>query len=174
MLGKSSIFNISSSAGEGGQINSDVSAMEHRDGMERGRPTSILHFGGSLSDVQRILLDNLRKCGDEYTDRSGMVTMYDLSALTAKERVEFAMFERGDERLIVRGDEGKVNIDVFDAEKLNADGYKWSGHTHPMLLRGLELDASSGDYQILSRFDQEESVIYNVKGEYQTFRNILR
>jgi hypothetical protein len=88
-----------------------------------------------------------------------------LAALTAKESVEFAMFTRGSERLIVRGDRGSVNINSFDAVVLNARGYRWSGHTHV----GRNLAASYGDKKVLRRFVQKRSVIYNAMGERNIF-----
>jgi len=94
--------------------------------------------------------------------------MKDLSALTAKEGVEFAMFTRGSERLIVRGDERHVNIGSIIAAELNALGYKWSGHTHPgdsMIV----LLSSEGDREVLRAFNQDISVIYNSIGLHQTF-----
>jgi hypothetical protein len=83
---------------------------------------------------------------------------------------EFAMFTRGPERLVMRGNERTVNISPPDAAKLSARGYKWSGHTHP----GYSLVASEGDYDVLAEFDQKRSVIYNINGEYQRITNIKR
>jgi len=142
---------------------------------ERGRPNAILHLeGAELSTRQQILLDRLPDYDSRAIVNKRDVSMTDLSALTAKTGVEYAMFTKGHERLIVRGDAKRVNITMDDAEKLNAEGYKWSGHTHVGLYNGWELSASNGDYDVLSKFSQKESVLYNVKGEYQTFKNILR
>jgi hypothetical protein len=100
------------------------------------------------------------------TVKKGDVSMTGLAALTAKEQVEFAMFTRGSERLIVRGDRYHVNINPFDAAVLNARGYKWSGHTHI----GDWLMESDGDIKILRQFQgQRCSVIYNSFGEYNPF-----
>jgi hypothetical protein len=93
--------------------------------------------------------------------------MIDLAALTAQENVEFAMFTRGPERLIVRGERYRVKINQFDAAKLNAQGYKWSGHTHV----GNYLAASDGDEKILGQFAQKRSVIYNAMGKHNIFPN---
>jgi hypothetical protein len=94
--------------------------------------------------------------------------MTDLSSLTASTGVEFAMFTKGGERLIVRGNSTSVNININEAKRLAKLGYKWSGHTHP----GTEdnnLIASYGDIEILKAFKQQQSVIYNSKGNFLTF-----
>lgn len=94
--------------------------------------------------------------------------MTDLSALTSKTKDEFAMFTKGKERLIIRGNSYKVDIDVEAAKALAADGYKWSGHTHP----GTDffcLEASDGDWKILEQFIQKNMAIYNSKGQYRIF-----
>jgi len=119
-------------------------------------------------------LDRLPEYDSRVTVKKNEVSMTDLAALTAKTNVEYAMFTKGNERLVVRGNEGRVNITPDDAAILNAQGYKWSGHTHVGLYDGWELSASSGDYDVLSMFSQKESVLYNVKGEYQTFENVFR
>jgi len=75
----------------------------------------------------------------------------------------------------VRGDESRVYIGDKRAGELSAKGYRFSGHTHTKLYQNnMELTASDGDYKILKYFDQKESVIYNVKGQYRTFENLLR
>jgi len=131
-----------------------------------------LHTGSPLTARQQALLDRLPEYDSRVTVKKNDVSMKDLAALTAKTDAEFAMFTRKQERLIVRGNEKRVNITTDDAAKLSADGYKWSGHTHIGLYNGWELNASDGDLVILSKFDQKESVIYNAMGKYRTFENI--
>ena len=96
--------------------------------------------------------------------------MSDLSALTAYTGDEFAMFTKGNERLIIRGNSDMVNIDIDEAKKLANEGYKWSGHTHPGINFNC-LFSSDGDRIILKQFKQNKSVIYNSKGQYLTFEN---
>ncbi len=94
--------------------------------------------------------------------------MADLSALTARTGDEFAMFTKNNERLIIRGNAYKVNIDLDEAQALASQGYKWSGHTHPGV--GVNVKTpSDGDYLILNCFPQRVSVIYDSIGRYQTF-----
>jgi hypothetical protein len=130
-----------------------------------GRPDDIARHKRPLNNRQQRLLDKLPEFDSRVTVRKSDVSMIDLAALTAKEDVEFAMFTRGPERLIVRGDNRSVKINRFDAAKLNACGYKWSGHTHI----GDYLFPSHGDKDVLRSFAQKRSVIYNAMGKRYIF-----
>ena len=99
--------------------------------------------------------------------------MVDLSALTSHTGDEFAMFTKGKERIIVRGNSRMVQIDIEKAESLAKQGYKWSGHTHPGF-DFISMQPSDGDYSILDCFKQSNSVIYNSKGEFRTFEKRSR
>jgi hypothetical protein len=92
--------------------------------------------------------------------------MMDLAALTAKTGDEFAMFTLGAKRLVVRGDAKYVNIDTEKAAKMNAQGYKWSGHTH---VKVGDVLPSDGDRVVLGAFEQEGSVIYDSEGRHRRF-----
>jgi hypothetical protein len=153
-------------------INSPIEQGRHNTG--QGRPSAILHTDSPLTVRQQALLNDLPGYDSRVTVKKNDVSMKDLSALTAMAGVEFAMFTRKNERLIVRGDAAHVNITQDDATALNAQGYRWSGHTHVGLHGGWELSASEGDYYVLSEFNQKESVIYNTMGKYKTFENILK
>jgi len=135
-----------------------------------GIPGDIYHHGRPLNNRQQELLDRL----PDYDCRAAVgkedISMNDLSALTAKTNVEFAMFTRGAERLVVRGDALRVNINPNSAADLSALGYKWSGHTHPGGDKTV-LRPSDGDRAVLKAFNQSTSVIYNSIGQYQTFTN---
>lgn len=134
----------------------------------KGNPNAILTFDVDLNNRQKELLENLPEYDSRITVPKEAVNMADLSALTAKTGDEFAMFTKGNERLIIRGNDKMVNIGIEDAQAFVSDGYKWSGHTHP----GVDeycLQASTGDMEILKCFNQEISVIYNSKGNFQTF-----
>jgi hypothetical protein len=129
--------------------------------------------GVKLSVRQQSLLDKLPEYDSHVVVKKNEVSMTDLAALTAKTNVEYAMFTKGHERLVIRGDIKRVNITTEDAAMLSVQGYKWSGHTHVGLRDGWELSPSDGDIDVLNRFNQKESVIYNVNGQYQTFENTL-
>ena len=134
----------------------------------KGNPNAILTFDVELNNRQAQLLAQLPEFDSRVIVPKNSVNMADLSALTAKTGHEFAMFTRGQERLIIRGNSNSVNIDIEIARQLAAAGYRWSGHTHP----GDSIQsmiASGGDVLVLAQFSQSTSVIYNSKGQYATF-----
>lgn len=134
----------------------------------KGNPNAIITFGTSLNNRQARLLDKLPDYDSRVTVHKKSVNMADLSALTAQTGHEFAMFAKGNERLIIRGNSYKVEIHPDDAKILASNGYKWSGHTHPGI-DFLSMQPSDGDYSILECFKQNNSVIYNSKGDFRTF-----
>lgn len=134
----------------------------------KGNPNAIITFGTSLNNRQARLLDKLPDYDSRVTVHKKSVNMADLSALTAQTGHEFAMFTKGNERLIIRGNSYKVEIHPDDAKILASNGYKWSGHAHPGI-DFLSMQPSDGDYSILECFKQNNSVIYNSKGDFRTF-----
>ena len=134
----------------------------------RGKPSAITHYDVALNTRQERLLEQLPAFDSRVTVPKDDVGMADLSALTAKTGDEFALFTKGGERLVIRGDSIKVQITIEEARSMAATGYTWSGHTHP----GNDafcLFASDGDREILACFDQEQSTIYNSLGEHLEF-----
>jgi len=134
----------------------------------RGVPADIWLHDTPLTNRQQALLDRLPEYDSRVTVRKSDVSMTDLAALTAKTNVEFAMFTRGAKRLMIRGDAGHVNVSPFYATFLHTQGYRWSGHTH------IEdnLVASAGDKNVLRQFSQNWGVIYNAKGDFNTFNKL--
>ena len=133
-----------------------------------GKPRAIQHYNAELNNNQRLILDNLPEYDSQYIFPKDSVSMIDLAALTAKTGDEFAMFTRGSQRLVIRGNSVSVNVNVDKAKEMAENGYKWSGHTHP----GVDFNclmASSGDIDVLKAFRQEYSVIYNSLGQYLIF-----
>lgn len=134
----------------------------------KGSPNAILHFDVELNNRQQELLNALPDYDSRVIVLKASVNMVDLSALTAKTGDEFSMFTKGNHRLIIRGNYKSVNIDAEEAQKLAAQGFKWSGHTHP----GADffcMEASDGDWKIFQCFSQKSMVIYNSKGQYRKF-----
>ncbi|MCD8383272.1 MAG: phage minor capsid protein [Clostridiales bacterium] len=148
-------------------ISSIDSPIEQRN-TSRGKPGAILHFDVELNTRQQALLDSLQEYDSRVTISKSDVNMTDLSALTAKTGDEFAMFTKGGDRLIVRGNSVMVNITLEEARELAAAGYTWSGHTHPGTGTSC-LIPSSGDKSVLACFDQPSSCIYNSVGDYYVF-----
>ena len=135
----------------------------------KGKPQAISIFDSELNSRQEQLLTKLPEYDSTVVVPKKAVNMKDLSALTAKTGVEFAMFTRKGERLVIRGNEQSVNVTEAKARELSAEGYKWSGHTHPGDDE-LTKAASYGDMQILKAFGQTQSAIYDSLGRYEIFR----
>lgn len=134
----------------------------------KGRPPAVYTLDVDLNGRQQNLLQSLPTYNSRLIVRKKDVGMADLSALTAKTGVEFALFTRGSERLIIRGAIDHVDVTLEQAKQLAKEGYKFSGHTHP----GGEikvLTASGDDYEILKAFGQKQSVAYNSKGQHMTY-----
>ena len=96
------------------------------------------------------------------------VKLGDLAAMTAATGVEFAVFTRKSERLVIRGSKNGVPGSIKELAELSRQGYRFSGHTHPGIGRNV-LMASDGDYLALQQFHQKNSVIYNSQGQYQIY-----
>ena len=134
----------------------------------KGNPNAVLTFGVELNNRQKKPLEVLTEFDSRVIVLKKSVKMTDLSALTAYTGDEFAMFTKGNDRLIIRGNSVSVNIDIEQARCLAKQGYRWSGHTHP----GIDFNclfSSDGDRTILKQFKQKTSVIYNSKGQFLTF-----
>ena len=135
----------------------------------KGNPSAMMHYDRPLNRRQQTLLDGLPGFDSRVVVGKRDVALRDLSALTAQTGDEFAMFTRKGQRVVVRGNAVMTNITVDMARILSAQGWRWSGHTHP----GTDqfcLFPSDGDRAILAVFDQEESCIVNSMGMWNTFR----
>jgi hypothetical protein len=143
-------------------------------GGAKGNPKAMVHYKNiSLNSRQQKLLDKLPKFDSRIIVKKKDVNLRDLVALTVATAVidedgnvkspgiEFAMFTRGQERLIIRGNEKEVNVKTSYAKILNAEGYRWSGHTHPGFADHKALP-SDDDVEILKEFtNQKHSVVLN-------------
>lgn len=131
----------------------------------KGNASAIIHFGTGLNNRQKDMLTKLPDYDSRYIASKKDIRMSDLSALTAETGVEFAMFTKGQERLIIRGNETSVNVTNVLAKELKLQGYRWSGHTHPGTTK-LCLMPSDGDKNILDQFEQPRTAIYNSIGKW--------
>ena len=120
-------------------------------------PVNYIDPTGEISDYDSSVIINKRD-----------VSLRDLAALIAKTGDEFAMFTRGSQRMIIRGNTNGVNINKDIAQELYNAGFKWSGHTHPGNGTNV-LFSSSGDRYILEQFKQAQSVILDRRGNYNIF-----
>ena len=147
-----------------GTINPTIETRSHT----KGKPTAIIG-GQDLNKKQRKIDKQLKRYDSKATFRKRDVSMKDLSALTAMNSVEYSMFTKGGERLIIRGNDWKVGITIETAREMAKEGWTWSGHTH----LGTDLaylTPSKGDLNILEAFGQDKSVIYNQAGEHQVIK----
>ncbi|WP_426775128.1 RHS repeat domain-containing protein [Lusitaniella coriacea] len=130
-------------------------------------PTAIAYGARQLSPRIKRLLKGLDKLGDTKIVKKSDINQADLARITAATGDEFAIFTRGPQRMIMRGNKGSVPIGISEAKKLRANGWKWSFHSHPGGSNVLR--SSKGDRTILRAFQGKRSTIVNSKGEYKTF-----
>lgn len=138
-----------------------------------GKASSIELYGDPLSKKQKKLDEIIKKADKFYEFNKRDVNMKDLSALTSTNGIEYAMFTKGNKRIVIKGTVYGINsFGVEEAEALAREGYKWSGHTHPGHAF-TTLGCSDGDIKVLSAFKehtgQRRSVIYNSAGSWQVF-----
>ena len=158
---------IKSQGGKIMSINNIDSPIEQRN-TAKGNPNAILIFDRPLNNRQQKLLDKLQEYDSSIVVSKKNVNMRDLSALTAFTDDEFALFTKGNKRLIIRGNSRGVNVGIMKANELSKNGFKWSGHTHPGI-DFLSMEISEGDIAIWECFNQDNVAIYNSKGEYRVY-----
>ena len=133
-----------------------------------GNPAVMVYQGKGPNKRQERLLRQLPASGSWVQVAKKGVKLRDLSAMTLVTGCEFALFTKGQKRIIIRGDENHIPLSVEDLERLAEAGYKWSGHTHPGYGDNVKI-ASAGDQDVLALFPQNASVVYDVKGHHQVF-----
>ena len=113
----------------------------------KGNPNAMEHFGRPLNNRQQRLDDALPGYDSRIVVKKRDVNLRDLAALTAKTNAEYSLFTRKGDRMIVRGNETRVNITPEIAHDMTTHGWRWSGHTHP----GIDVNVttpSPGDYAV--------------------------
>ena len=134
----------------------------------KGNPNAILMFDRPLNARQVKLLEKLPALDSCTEVPKRDVNMKDLAALTAHTGCEFALFTKGNQRFIIRGNAFMVNVTEEKAQGLAEAGYRWSGHTHPG--EGINVRmASPGDKAVLRQFAQTVSAIWDQHGRYLLF-----
>lgn len=134
----------------------------------KGNPNAILMFDRPLNARQVKLLEKLPALDSCTEVPKRDVNMKDLAALTAHTGCEFALFTKGNQRFIIRGNAFMVNVTEEKAHVLAEAGYRWSGHTHPG--EGINVRmASPGDKAVLRQFAQTVSAIWDQHGRYLLF-----
>lgn len=133
-----------------------------------GNPAAIARGLGNLSRRQQSALNQLGETGAEAIVNKKAFGLNDLAALTAETGDEFAMFTSGGRRLLVRGSQTGVPIDISRAQELASKGWRWSAHTHPGGANVLR--SSTGDRAILEAFSNSRSAILNSEGRRSLFQ----
>ena len=159
---------MASQGSDGMRIQRPIDSPIEQRNTAKGNPNGILQYARPLSNRQSALLEQVPTFDSRATVRKRDVNLRDLSALTAETGDEFALFTKGSERLVIRGDAVHVAVTQEAARQLAEQGYRWSGHTHPGY-NDFCLSPSDGDLAILEVFHQKQSVIGNSKGVYLKF-----
>lgn len=132
-----------------------------------GNPRAIYRGFGELSSGQAAVLEQLEGFGSRTIVGKRSFGLNDLSALTAATGDEFAMFTTGGRRMVMRGGPEGVPVTPDMMSDLAAQGWRWSGHSHPG--GASVLRASEGDLAVLRASDQTQSVIMNSEGSFRLF-----
>ena len=133
-----------------------------------GNPAAIHAGFGELNARQTRLLEMLPGDGDLITIPRGDISINDIAALTAHTREEFAIFTNGARRIVLRGNEGRIEIPAGLREQLVSEGWRWSAHTQPGI-EPAKILASGDDQNVLRALGQEQSVILNSRGDRNVF-----
>ena len=134
-------------------------------------PAEIAWGAGELSSRQTAMLDVLPKTGSELKLHKSGINPTDIAALTAYTGKEFAIFTRGSQRLVIRGNSINMGLEIEDLKLLQEQGFKFSAHTHPTntTFERYILNASGGDRLALKIFKQERSLILDSLGRRNIF-----
>jgi hypothetical protein len=137
-----------------------------------GNPAAISRGYAELSTRQAGLLARLSSDGARTIVNKADVSIRDIAALTAKTGDEFAIFTNGSRRLILRGDNGRIQISAELLNQLKSEGWRWTAHSHPSV-DGIGFEqiarASAGDQAVLKALGQEQSLIVNARGDINIF-----
>ncbi|MDE1465718.1 hypothetical protein [Spartinivicinus poritis] len=94
-------------------------------------PIEVLYGAKELSKRQQVLLSKVPKELSRVILKKRDINVNDLAHLTAKTGDEFALFTRGAQRLLIRGNSNGVRLTIQQLKNLHKQGYKFSAHTHP-------------------------------------------
>ncbi len=137
---------------------------------------------GELSPRQASLLEQLSETGSNIIIKKNDVNVYDIACLTAKTGNEFAIFTLGGRRMILRGDYKAIEIPRVLTDKLKAEQWKWSAHTHVQpgdllpsgvgKLREPSDPTPLGDKDVLATLDQEQSLLLDSLGRRKVYSQV--
>ena len=120
-----------------------------------------------LKEHQQTLLDKLPSAGSFIRVKKKDVSLDDLAALSAKAKCEFALFNKGKNSIVLRGNYRSCNIGKTLSEEVIDNKWEWVGHSHPTIT---QLTPSNADVSALKIFTwQKKSSIIDLKGRVITF-----
>ena len=120
-----------------------------------------------LSMKHKLLLSKTPKKLSWCLMKAKKVDITDLPALTAATGDEFAIFEKGKHRILLRGSGPNWEIPDDLWETIVKEKWRWNGHSHPVKGKAI---ASSEDRKTLRLLTwQNESYIINLQGEIFEF-----
>lgn len=141
-------------------------------GYSYGKASGVELLGDKLSKRQNSIIKTITEDGKYYKFNKRDISLNDVAAITSATNSEYAMFTKGTERLIIKGNQVGINITFKEIERLAKDGYRWTCHTHP----GTSFDTlspSGADRESLRIFKeynkQSRSSIYNSAGNFVIF-----
>lgn len=120
-----------------------------------------------LSMKHKLLLSKTPKKLSWCLMKAKKVDITDLPALTAATGDEFAIFEKGKHRILLRGSGPNWEIPDDLWETIVKEKWRWNGHSHPVKGKAI---ASAEDRKTLRLLTwQNESYIINLQGEIFEF-----
>jgi len=147
-------------------------AIKNRNTSLVGKPKLIYNYTfAKLSKTQQLLLSKLENNKLVIINKHAEnvnITMKDLSAMTAHTGLEYSLFSRNDNYVIVKGSATGIHLTARESAMLLNNKYTWTGHTHPGNTF-ICMTPSDSDYDTLKYFNQKHSVIYNSIGDYYIF-----
>jgi hypothetical protein len=133
-----------------------------------GNPGAVADGTAQLGARQNRLLSQLSGDGARIVVPKDGISIQDIAALTAKTGDEFAIFTKGNERMVLRGNADRIEISPQLLQQLKSEGWRWSAHSQP----GNQIAdavASAADQRVLRELGQNQSLIVNSRGDVNIF-----
>ncbi len=133
-----------------------------------GNPGAIADGTAQLGARQNRLLSQLSGDGARITISKDGISIQDLAALSARTGDEFAIFTKGNERMVLRGNADRIEVSPQLLQQLKTEGWRWSAHSQPGNRIG-DAVASAADQRVIRELGQNQSLIVNSRGDVNIF-----
>jgi hypothetical protein len=133
-----------------------------------GNPGAVADGTAQLGARQNRLLSQLGGDGARITVPKEGISIQDIAALTARTGDEFAIFTKGNERMVLRGNADRIEVSPQLLQQLKSEGWRWSAHSQPGNRIG-DAVASASDQRVLRELGQNQSLIVNSRGDVNIF-----